>query len=470
MKKIINKILSGLIIGLAVAFTSCSGYLDEVPKGQKIPETLADFEALLRDEYTCQRVDVTQSCLLMNDRYPSSSSLNYYPLWKANYMWDETADRIKLNSSDESAYYVSYASIASCNLIIEHAPSATNATDSEKNILIAQARIIRAMNYFNLVNYYADTYDVNTASTKLAVPVISSADINAPSTQVTIKELYDYILKEISESIPNLPEKSATILHPNISVAYAFYARVYLQMSDYTNALKYANEALKINNKLYDWVAYYESNKAQILNPTSYTTTSSPYSYTYVENYIYRHGSTYYAATEYNIPVARATRFEDGDARFAARWKIKTVGTDTYYAGTTRGYFNYGGITTTEMYLIKAECLARNNDLQGAMDALNAVRKTRILPAKYQDLAATSIQDAVKKIWKTKENELIFSIIPFADARRLNLDSNYARTFTKTINGTTYTLTPTSHLWTMPFPMGATSNPGNGTLTQNVDK
>ena len=182
------------------------------------------------------------------------------------------------------------------------------------------------------------------------------------------------------------------------------------------------------------------------------------------------HGSTYYAATEYNIPVARATRFEDGDARFAARWKIKTVGTDTYYAGTTRGYFNYGGITTTEMYLIKAECLARNNDLQGAMDALNAVRKTRILPAKYQDLAATSIQDAVKKIWKTKENELIFSIIPFADARRLNLDSNYARTFTKTINGTTYTLTPTSHLWTMPFPMGATSNPGNGTLTQNVDK
>ena len=298
----------------------------------------------------------------------------------------------------------------------------------------------------------------------------SGPTINAPSKQVTIKELYDYILKELSESVPNLPEKPATILHPGLATAYAFYARVYLQMSDYTNALKYAEEALKLNNKLYDWVAYYESNKSQILNPISYIATSSQYNYTYVENYNYRHGSSNNASTETNIPVSRAERFEDGDARFAARWKVRTVGTDTYYAGTTNGYFNYGGLTTTEMYLIKAECLARKNDLTGSMDALNAVRKTRILPAKYLVLTATSITDAVKKIWKTKENELIFSIVPFADARRLNLDSNYARTFTKTVNGTTYTLSPTSHLWTMPFPMGATSNPGNGTITQNVDK
>lgn len=470
MKKIINNILLALTIGLSVTLVSCNGYLDEIPKGQKIPETLADFEALLRDEYGCHRVDITQANLLLNDRYPSASYLNYYPLWKANYMWDETADRTKLNNSDETTYYASYASISSCNLIIEHAPSSTNATENEKNVVIAQARVLRAMNYFTLVNYYAETYNAATAATKLAVPVISSADINALSKQVSIKELYDYILKEISESIPNLPQKSATILHPSLGTAYAFYARVYLQMSDYTNALKYAEEALNINNKLYDWVAYYESNKTQILNPISYTATSSPYNYTYVENYNYRHGSSNYASTESNIPVDRAARFEDGDARFAARWKIRTVGTDTYYAGTTNGYFNYGGLTTTEMYLIKAECLARNNNITGAMDALNAVRKTRILPAKYQDLTATSIIDAIKKIWRTKENELIFSIVPFADARRLNLDSNYARTFTKIVNGTTYTLSPTSHLWTMVFPMGATSNPGNGTLTQNVDK
>ena len=73
-------------------------------------------------------------------------------------------------------------------------------------------------------------------------------------------------------------------------------------------------------------------------------------------------------------------------------------------------------------------------------------------------------------IRRTKENELIFSIVPFADARRFNAEGTYARTMTKTWEGKTYTLRPDSHLWTMPFPAGATQNPGNGTITQNVAK
>ena len=62
------------------------------------------------------------------------------------------------------------------------------------------------------------------------------------------------------------------------------------------------------------------------------------------------------------------------------------------------------------------------------------------------------------------------SIVPFADARRLNTEGVYKVSFSKMANGTTYTLSPESHLWTMPFPQGATKNPGNGTITQNVDK
>ena len=54
----------------------------------------------------------------------------------------------------------------------------------------------------------------------------------------------------------------------------------------------------------------------------------------------------------------------------------------------TKGYFNGAGLTTCEVYLIKAECLARqvtgNDDFSAAMDVLNKVRKTRILPEIYQ--------------------------------------------------------------------------------------
>ena len=55
------------------------------------------------------------------------------------------------------------------------------------------------------------------------------------------------------------------------------------------------------------------------------------------------------------IPVERAERFEEGDARFLSRWKLYSQNQDTYYRGVGNGYFNWGGLTTTEVYLIKAE-------------------------------------------------------------------------------------------------------------------
>ena len=73
-------------------------------------------------------------------------------------------------------------------------------------------------------------------------------------------------------------------------------------------------------------------------------------------------------------------------------------------------------------------------------------------------------------IRRTKDNELIFTIVPFADARRFNAEGTFARALSKTWEGQTYTLTPASHLWIMPFPAGAVQNPGNGTITQNVSK
>ena len=153
-----------------------------------------------------------------------------------------------------------------------------------------------------------------------------------------------------------------------------------------------------------------------------------------------------------------------------SRWKYRSENQDTYYDGVGNGYFNWGGLTTCEVYLIKAECLARGGDISGAMDVLNTVRQTRIRPDVYAPLTAADLEEAISLIRRTKDNELIFSIVPFADARRFNAEGTYARTLTKEYDGRTYTLTPGSHLWTMPFPAGAINNPGNGTITQNVDR
>ncbi|RXM48406.1 RagB/SusD family nutrient uptake outer membrane protein [Flavobacterium sp. YO12] len=468
MKNIYKKAV--LIAALGFTFASCESYLDDAPKGSKIPTTLADYEAFIRDEYTNQSVSVDQALNLLNDKFITIATLSAERLTKANYMWDETADRIQLNQADEGTYYRSYAGISTFNLIISNVLTTTEATEDQKRIVWAEAKILRAMSYYNLANFYADTYNASTAGTKLSVPLITSADINAPSKQVTIQEMYDFILTDVKDALPYLPKVSQTALHPNLGAGYAFYSRVYLQMSNYTEALKYADLALSQNNKLYDWNAYYTKNKAVIDLPNSYIETPSPMGYDYPENYTFRHGSTTFLSVEYSIPVERAQRFEAGDVRFKSRWKLRTVGEDTYYRRTLSGMFNYGGITTVEVYLIKAECLARAGQISQALEVLNTVRKTRIAPDSYQDIATTDKGAALNAIFKTKNNELILTLIPFADARRLNAEGVYKVSFTKTAGGTTYNLSSTSHLWTMPFPQGATKNPGNGTITQNVPK
>lgn len=473
MKRYIHNILMAtLLMGGSWAMTACDDYLSVVPKGEKIPTTLADFEAMLRDEYGCQRVDVLQALILMNDRYVNSMNLNYYPLYDANYNWDEKADRIVLNKGDETTYYQAYSAISTFNLLIENAPRATEATAQDKAILEAQARVLRAMSYFHLVNFYSDTYVEATASEKGGVPLITSADLGAAYTQPSVKEMYDFILEDMKEAYPNLPTHAATILHPDRATADAFYARLYLQMGNYAEALNYANKALAANDRLFDWTAYYEQHKEVIQDPKDYSTKlPTPMGYDYVENYNFRHGAvSSYQSSENSLTVARADRFEKGDARMASRWKLYTVGTETYYLSNMTGYYNYGGMTTTEVYLIKAECLARSGAYADAMEVLNSVRQTRILPAYYRPLEAANEAEAMAAILRTKGNELILTQVPFMDARRLNAEGKYPVTLTKEVAGQTLTLAPTSHLWTMPFPQGAVNNSGNGTIIQNVTR
>lgn len=468
MKKNYYIIISCLLLN--VMFSSCSGYLDNLPKGEKIPTTLADFSTMLNYEYGVHREDVTQAIILLNDRYVSPSYLNYYPMWSANYFWDTTADRVKLNKSDEGTYYNAYGAISTCNLVLENVASSTDGTEAERNIVAAQARLIRAMRYFTLVNYYSKTYNASTADTDGGVPLITSAEVGASFTQPSVKAIYDFILEDINAALPNLPDKASNILLPSKGAGYAFAARVYLQMSDYTNALSNAEKALAANSKLYDWNTFYAANQTLLDNATKYQSIPSPMGFDYVENYNFCHASASYASSESQLRVDRGTKFEDGDIQFKCRWKKRTVGANTYYQSNLSGYFNKGGMTTTEVYLIKAECLARTGKISEAMTVLNTVRKAKILTSQYADLTATTEAQAIEYIRRTKDNAMIQTIVPFCDNRRYNLESAYARTLTKTEGGKEYTLAPDSYMWTMPFPQGATDNPGNGTLTQNVEK
>ncbi len=476
MKRV--RYITGIMLLLAsLLLSSCNDFLGILPKGEKIPTTLADYEAFIRNDNN-HRCDFSQAMYLMNDFYISTNTLNTLSLDVINYNWMENQDRIRENDSDEGAYYYTYGNIFYWNLMIRDVPEATECTEEERQELIAQAKVLRAMDYFNLLNYYADPYEESTAAEKLSVPLITSPDMGAASEQVTIARMYEFILTDLTEALPYLPEESETVLHPTLGAGYAMLARVYLTMENYEDALTYAELALEQNNALYDWRQYYEENREQLEAPDDYSTSYPAIGLDNVENYLFRYGTNNQknfgqSGTTNSLTTWRAAQFEKGDARLASKWKWRYMSPDTIYYGIRNDRFNGGGLSTPEMYYIQAECIARQggqDNIDEAMGILNDLRHTRFFDEDYHELSATSVEEAVQLIIRDKANEYIQTPIPFWDARRLNLHPEYATTRTKTYNGQTLTLAPDSHLWTMPFPLGATSNPGNGTLQQNVER
>ena len=462
------------LIALALTATSCDNYIDVMPKGMRIPTTLADYEALLRYEYSVNFLPSLQDQYLLNDRFVGANNCrNVDDLRTAHYMWKENRSRTELNASAEDVFDNGYGIIGIANTIIEEVPGATEATEAEKNEVMAYAYAIRAFTLFYIVNYYADAYTPDKAASTPGIPLIYSGALDSPYHQGTVQEVYDQILSDFNTAIQlGIPETSMTAIHPNRAAVEAGLARVYLSMRDYNAALTHADAALERNDVLFNWLDFYNQYKDRIDDPENYTKITSPMAHTCVENlwFCSGNGNPNYPTSEMDISQERAARFESGDMKFLTRWKKYQSSTDTYFRGMLSGYYNFAGIATPEVYLIKAECQARKGsqaDIDAALATLDKVRASRIHPDYYHPSTASSLDEAINLIRLTKDNEMMNTMIPFIDMKRYNAEGTYARTLTKVFDGQTYTLSPDSHLWTMVFPANAINRPGNGTLTQN---
>lgn len=472
MKSIHNILSKAALAGLLFSATACNDFLNEIPKGEKIPTTWEDYNAFMRNTQSYFELD--QLLFLTGDYFRSENALNTNELTRANYLFLEDVNRTLINSTDNKPYYSAYEMMFYWNLIAEEGMNTTNATDQQRRMLVAQAKVLRAMTYHYIVNYHADQYWTDTKN-KLSVPLILSASVEAPSPQATLQQVYDQMISDLTTAIPDLPEHGETILHPTQAAGYGMLARVYLSMGNYTEARKAAESALAINDRLYDWVKFYNDEKARIENTSVWS------AYTEVnpeidncENYVYHAaGITYWpgqSGATLTLPVERAAKFEDGDIRLLAHWRYYITGAGVeYYRGIYGNEPNFGGIRSAEMYYIKAECQARDGEWEDALETVNTVRRTRFLPDKYTDLTASNQTEAINKIIDDKANEFVQTQVIFCDYRRLNKEGLYPRTLTKTSGGKTYTLMPNSHLWIMPYPAQVLNNPGNNPIVQTVD-
>lgn len=119
-----------------------------------------------------------------------------------------------------------YDAINKANEVINNVDRTPGLTDVEKNKLKSEAKFFRALNYFHLVKFFGD------------VPLILKAyeslkDLEEPRTASNL--VYDQIVKDLTEAIPNLTNAAFTENNFRITkpAAQTLLADVYLNMSGF---------------------------------------------------------------------------------------------------------------------------------------------------------------------------------------------------------------------------------------------
>ena len=187
---------------------------------------------------------------------------------------------------------------------------------------------------------------------------------------------------------------------------------------------------------------------------------------------LYVGGSTRACPTFLNLTVETSQLFEENDyvvkydesGGWGDSWTSGIEGTLQYHGWTTMG--NVWGVVSDRMYYVLAECLIRTGQIRQGLDQVDLVRAKRV--EDYEPFAKDGLteQQAMALMQKAKWMECVGSYDNFFDSKRWNSEANYKRTISRTLgNYGTFTISPESPLWVIPFPANATRY--NPTLTQN---
>ncbi len=459
MKKYIYFILYTLLL----TTYGCDKFLGNKPKGYAIPENFEDYVKLLAYQSltNCMSTDamyLTDDIHLLDDTASfadvtyvnqNDHERNLYSFQHGQIYTPGTSDRL---------WNAAYDRIYTYNVIINNVLSSADATDAEKHRLRAEALVQRAFDYLALVNIYGRHYNKETAATDYGIPLIEKDQVEQKYTRATVAEVYKKIEDDLKEASASLKEVSQNLFHPNQGSLYSFYARLYLYMGRYDEALTNAKEALKLNNRLQDlkpfmtkdkttWGRIIDANGTPMLekdeNPEAVfirlqngrktITVSKDLVATYARN----------------LPAGAVDQRRD---LFFADDTVNMGRSDYFYGETCYILYAYQnvGFSSVENMLIAAECEARIGSKDNAMDYINTLRDSRIKGNVH--LSAADNDEALRIVLDERRREFAFTgFHRLIDLKRLNYEDKFKKTVTHTADGETYTLEPNDNRYIFPI-------------------
>ncbi|TMI63729.1 MAG: RagB/SusD family nutrient uptake outer membrane protein [Bacteroidetes bacterium] len=434
MKKIIKVLL------IVSVFTSCKKFLDEKPdKSVAVPSTLQDMQAILDNQSN------------LNIAYSSLAEIAADDYYLTYADWAASSDNDRLNHIwDANAEYPNnwigpYKALLYANTVLDNIENIP-VTESNLNLwnnCKGQALFFRSFIFFQTAQLYSLPWENNGTHEGLGIPLRLTAAIDEPTIRSTIQQTYDQLIADATAAVSLLQTDNVVKTRPNKGAAFGLLARIYLSMRQYELAGRYADSCLQLYGQLID---YNTINAAAtipflIFNPEVIFHSTSP-------------GSSILNSARAKVDSVLFGSYMVNDLRRTVFFKNNGNGTygfkGHYHGAVANSFFN--GITTDEMWLIKAECLARTGSTGNAMAALNTLLIKRWKAGTFVPFTAGDATAALNIILSERRKELLFRGLRWQDLRRLNFETAYMKTLTRQLNLQVYSLVPGDLRYAMLIP------------------
>lgn len=415
-------------------------FLTIVPEGKQVAVTTEDYRLLMADPGLAfaNYAGGWQGQAIMGDdmaaELPRFTTAQF--MTQAAFRWEDLIFREQDNDFTTSGML---ENLYQLNKVINEVQKSTGGTQQMKDELQAQAQANRAWIYFQLINMYGKPYVAAEASTDPGFPIILTADITEKEfTRNTVQEVYDFIIRDFTTAMPNLPVNPATGIQFNKSAAEGLLGKVYLFMGKPAEALTAFESAMSDNAqratpaRLYDYVKEFAAGGK--FTPLSYNgPNNSP------GNNLYDFTESLVSQRFYNGPWTgngfgndpfvldpkSESLFKSSDLRlkfYAAQFPYNS----TNPSGRLRKYaMTYGsnGLQISELYLLRAEARARQNNLTGAVADVETLRTNRMsADVAIPTTVAADRTALIKYIFDERVREFSMEGYRWFDMRRQSVD------------------------------------------------
>lgn len=428
-----------------VVFTSCqkrNDWLDtKANKNDVVPSTLSDYQAIL------------DNTGYMNTNYPALGMVgsdNYYldyNSWQAAYSATERNAYIwapvVYNGEPVLDWNNPYKIVEFSNIALDGLNSIGESAEnrSQRDNIGGSALFYRAIAFYNLAQIFTGPYIGSQAGTDLGIPVRLSSDVNEKSKRASLQQTYDQIILDLRKAEQLLPSHPAVPTRPSKIASLALLAKTFLVMQSYDSAGKYANATLQLNDSLLDF------NQISVTNDFPFPPYPGNREIIFFSQSVL-YGDIYSGFIDSNLLAS----YDPNDLRSIAFAYPTAAG--SYFKGMYSGsVYPFAGLATNEIYLIRAECSARQGDVNAAMADLNHLLQYRFVTGSFVPLTAANAQEALSMVLHERRKELPFtSNTRWEDLRRLNQDPNFTTTLSRNLNGELYTLPPNDSRYIYPIP------------------